>query len=298
MKKRLFPAGGLDRIARLLVRGGFFFLFLIPLLPPIYKRLTYQPAAETASWLLPWDPLLALGNLLHGNLSVVVIGAPLLLLALSLVFGRAFCGWVCPVGTLADLVRLLPVRRGKRMPKPGAGGRRNSRLRYVILGAALAGSLLSIKFLGWIDPLVIFSRAANAVGDTLLGSPQDFERGASAYFSLLLLSILLLEFWRARFWCRHLCPLGALFSLVSRWSLLNRRVSAACGNCVRCKRICPMNAIPEDAHNTDYSDCTFCLECESACPENAVSFGFGGLALGVWRPKKGEASSPKAGRSP
>ncbi len=208
----------------------------------------------------------------------------MLLVALSLVLGRSFCGWVCPVGTAADLVRPLAFwhrrRRSGRLP---SDGRRNSRLRYVLLAAALGGALLSIKLLGLIDPMVVFSRAATAATAILLGGGQALERGGATYFSLLFAAILALEFWRPRFWCRHLCPEGALLSLVTRFSLLNRRVSTACTNCVLCRRACPMNAVPADAHDTDYSDCTFCLECQSACPVGGVQFGFGALALAAWQ---------------
>jgi ferredoxin len=282
---RLSRRGGLDRFGRRLVQLGFLFLFLFPLFPLIYQRLTFQSMPEFASWLLPWDPLLALGTLLNGQFSALIIGAPLFLLALSLLLGRTFCGWICPLGTVIDLVRPVAFwqtkRRLKRLSKDG---KRNNRLRYLLLGAVLAGSLISIKLLGLLDPLVIFSRAATAGVVNLLGSQQAAVRGGLSYFSLLFLAILVLELWRPRFWCRHLCPQGALLSLASRFSLLNRRVSSACSGCGLCKRACPMNAIPPDAHNTDYSDCTFCLECEAACPEGGISFGFGGLALAGWRP--------------
>lgn len=296
-KPRLRSRGRSDWLARRMVQWGFLLLFLFPLLPLVYKRLIYQSTPDYASWLLPWDPLLALGNLLHGNLSALIIGAPLFLLALGLILGRSFCGWVCPLGTLMDLVQPLAFWHRKRRPGPSrAGDRRNSRLRYLLLVVVLSGSLLSIKLLGLVDPLVIFSRAATAAVVNLLGSQQTLERGGLTYFSLLFVAILALELWQPRFWCRHLCPQGALLSLATRFSLLNRRVSAACSNCGLCKRVCPMDAIPQDAHDTDYSDCTFCLECESACPENGISFEFGGLALAVWQPAAQTASSGKIDR--
>ncbi len=276
--------GRSDRFARRLTQLGFLFLFLFPLLPLVVSRLTFEPTTNFSSWLLPWDPLLAFGELLNRNISALIIGAPLLFLALSLVFGRSFCGWVCPLGTTMDLVRPLAFWQGKRKyKKTTPEARRNNRLRYLILVAALGGSLLSVKLLGLLDPLVIFSRAATAGISNILNGQVAFERGGLSYFSLLFLAILLLEFWQPRFWCRHLCPQGALISLVSRFSLLNRRVSTACSNCALCKRACPMDAIPHEAHNTDYSDCTFCLECEAACPEGGISFGFGGLSLAVWQ---------------
>ena len=296
-KVRRQAGGRSDRLARRMVQWGFLFLFLFPLLPLIYQRLTFQSTTEYASWLLPWDPLLALGNILNRNISALIIGAPLFLLALSLVLGRSFCGWVCPLGTLLDLVQPLAFwHRNITTRQRRADGPRNSRLRYWILVVALGGSLLSIKLLGLIDPLIIFSRAATAGIVNLLGSRQAFERGGLTYFSLLFIALLVLEAWQPRFWCRHLCPQGAMLSLVSRFSLLNRRVSPACSNCGLCKRVCPMDAIPMDEHNTDYSDCTLCLECESVCPVKGTSFGFGGLALAVWQPSVRATPSGKLDR--
>ena len=284
-KTRQQAGGRSDRLARRMVQWGFLFLFLFPFLPLVYKRLTFQPVTDYASWLLPWDPLLALGNILNRNGSALIIGAPLFLLALSLVLGRSFCGWVCPLATLMDLVQPLAFwHQKKTSSRSHLTGPRNSRLRYLILAFALGGALLSIKLLGLFDPLIIFSRAATAGVVNLLGSRQAFERGGLTYFSLLFIAILLLEAWQTRFWCRHLCPQGALLSLVSRFSLLNRRVSPACSNCGLCRGVCPMDAIPQDEHDTDYSDCTLCLECESVCPVKGTSFGFGGLALAVWKP--------------
>ena len=296
-RTRRISTGRSDRLARRMVQWGFLCLFILPLLPMIYKRLAFQTGSDYASWLLPWDPLLALGNLLNRNISALIIGAPLLLLAISLVLGRSFCGWICPLGTVMDLVQPLAFWHKQRVARPNhVNGRRNSRLRYLILVAALGGALLSIKLLGLVDPLVIFTRAATAGIANLLGSRQAFERGGLTYFSMLFIAILVLEFWQPRFWCRHLCPQGALLSLVSRFSLLNRRVSAACSNCSLCRQACPMDAILQDEHDTDYSDCTLCLECESACPVRGTSFGFGGLALAVWKPSGQPAPSGKTNR--
>ncbi len=297
-KFKLRSNGRSDRLARRMVQLGFLFLFLFPFMPSLYRRLSLQFTVDYASWLLPWDPLLALGNLLNRNISALIIGAPLFLLALSLIFGRSFCGWVCPLGSLTDLIRLLAFWHGKRQLKRNhAEDRRNSRLRYLLLAVVLGGSLFSIKLLGLIDPLVIFSRVSTAAFVNLLGSEQSFERGGLTYFSLLFVAILILEFWQPRFWCRHLCPQGALLSLMSRFSLLNRRVNMTCSNCILCKRACPMNAIPRDAHNTDYSDCTFCLECEAACSiSGGISFGFGNLALATWQPSAEITSSGKVNR--
>jgi len=306
--------GLLDRAARRSVQLGFLLLFLYPLALTAYQRVTSRAAPSFTSWLLPWDPLLLAGHLAHRNWAAIVIGAPLLLLALTLLLGRFFCGWVCPIGAVLDLVRPLAFwrRRKPRSPrtiavnrggKPGrpAGVRlfdrhTNSRLRYWILIGALAAGVFSLQALGLLDPLVIFHRTATALASNAFALRMPALRAFFSLISLLFLGILLLELWQPRFWCRNLCPLGALISVFARFSLLNRRVSSACTLCGECQRVCAMNAIPRrEPHDTDYTACTFCLECESACPNGGISFGFGTLAGKQWqrRPR-----NPQVGRGP
>jgi len=283
----------IDKVGRKLVQLGFLGLFLYPLALVVYRRLTYHQAPVLTGLLLTWDPLLLLARLPRLGRDAIIWGAPLLLLALTLVGGRFFCGWVCPVGTVLDLIRLLPLQRLRRRPRraPGRlarwltlpGG--NSYMKYLLALAILLFSFLSLKLVGFFDPLVIFHRVATAIASDYfaLRSP-GFDIYLSASF--LFLGILALELWRPRFWCRHLCPQGALLGWLSRWTLLNRRVGDACNYCGRCREVCPMNAIPKEVHNTDYRECHVCLACEAACPQRAISFGFGPLAWARWRPQR------------
>jgi polyferredoxin len=288
-----------DRVARKLVQVGFLVLFLFPLFPIIFKRITFQPAVTYSSWLLPFDPLLFIGQVIRQDWQVLVIGAPLLLLALSLFFGRAFCGWVCPMGTVLDAVRSIAFWQKGRRKRPvqnKAGAKRNSHARYYLLIGVVAGGFLSLQFLGILDPLVIFHRTATTLTTDIFALKQPPVRILLSVVSLVFVALVVLELWRPRFWCRNLCPMGALFSLVSRWSLLNRRVNTSCTGCAQCSRACPMNAIPAEAHDTDYSDCIFCLECESECPRGGVTFGFGSLALRSWQKKPRVEAEPSAAR--
>ncbi len=281
----------IDKVSRKLVQLGFLGLFLYPFLPWIYRRLTYRLAPTVVSWLLVWDPLLFLSRLPRLGQGALFLGAPLLLIALTLVGGRFFCGWVCPLGTVLDLVRPLSLwrwRRRNRRPEsrlaraltlPGG----NSYVKYYLALGVLVVSLASIKLTGLFDPLVLFHRAATmAVSDWFDLRVPAFDLYLAASF--LFLAILALEMWRPRFWCRHLCPQGALLGWLSRWTLLNRRVSSACTYCGRCREACAMNAIAKEPHDTNYQECHFCLACEAACPEKAISFGFGPLASARWRP--------------
>jgi polyferredoxin len=319
-----------NRIARRAVQIGFLLLFLYPLVPIIYRKLTSQPAPAFDSWLLRWDPLLLLGAVLRQNWAVAALLTPLLLIVLSIFLGRFFCGWVCPVGTTLDLVRPVTFWRGGKgksekrktqdlptvspqigiersggLPAKASNPARsrekktkgrsrlfpinlNSPLRYYLLVAALAGGVLSLQALGLLDPLVIFHRASTAIVTDLFALQQPALRAFFSFVSLIFLGILALELWQPRFWCRNLCPLGALISAFSRFSLLNRRVGETCTSCADCRRACPMNAIPlKEPHNTDYADCTFCLECEAACPNGGVTFGFGALAGKIWQRSRG-----------
>jgi MauM/NapG family ferredoxin protein len=275
----------LDRIARKVVQLGFLALFLYPFVPIIYGRLAMKATPVVTSWLLPWDPLLLLGQATHRNWPFIIIGAPLLLIALTLIVGRAFCGWICPLGTILDLIR--PLAFWQKLGKGPKGTRwfsptRNSTARYYLLAAAVAGGFLSLQVLGTLDPLVILHRVATAAtADAFALSHPAFRIYLS--FSLVFLVIIVLELWQPRFWCRHLCPLGALLSIFSRWSLLNRRVTTDCNRCGDCRRECSMRAIPIEGHDTSYADCHFCLGCEGNCPRGAISFGFGPLATRRWQ---------------
>ncbi len=303
--------GRLDRLARRLVQVGFLLLFLYPLALVVYQRVTFRAAPSFVSWLFLWDPLLLAGHLARREWSTLVIGGPLLLLALTLLLGRFFCGWVCPLGAVLDLVQPLtfwrrsrprrpPVIRLDATRKPVATARpisdrlfparKNCRLRYYVLIGVLAAGFLSLQALGLLDPLVIFHRTTTALANNALALRQPPLRIFFSVISLIFLGIVLLELWQPRFWCRNLCPLGALISVFSRFSLLNRRVSSACTLCGDCQRACAMNAIPRhEPHNTDYTACTFCLECESACPNRGISFGFGTLAGKEWQRSRSAA---------
>ena len=121
----------------------------------------------------------------------------------------------------------------------------NSYLKYWLLAASLGLAVGSLQLTGLLDPLVIFNRLSVVV------MSDAFTIGSLAFgvylsFSFLIVVLLALELWKPRFWCRHLCPQGALLALFSPLTLLNRKVSPACNNCTLCYRVCPMHAIPAD----------------------------------------------------
>lgn len=260
------------------------------------------------------DPLAGAAAMLGAKSIIFPLLVPgLAVLALTFVLGRFFCGWVCPLGTILDgTSRLARFARRRAAGQARLAGLR--RARYAILFAILAGALFGLPLAGLFDPLAILVRGlalgvdpaastlaraasdwAYRTGPAWLSSAADAAYGflrsrvvpfQSHAFLLagtslaILLGVLALEFARPRFWCRYLCPLGALFSLAARKSLLRRKPSKSCPGCAQCAEDCRMEAFGAEGRMSPES-CTLCMDCQVDCPHGIVSFGFGLPAAGA-----------------
>ncbi len=246
------------------------------------------------------DPLAAIevtlaSRALHGTMWLgagILIGACLLL-------GPVFCGWVCPLGLLLDLNDGLR-RRLVRLP----GGKRNSRrrerglrvprvTRYGVLGLVVGFSAVAglpvfqivspINLVAW--TLVFFA----APGGEQSEWPARIAAGAQAAVTAagpllwFLAGIVLAEYFLPRLWCRSLCPLGALYSLVGRRAPLRVRVNpreAGKSRCEYCAYDCPMGIeVMRDytlagKPSIDDPECTRCGECIDTCPRGVLALSF------------------------
>ncbi|RKY57492.1 MAG: 4Fe-4S ferredoxin [Candidatus Latescibacterota bacterium] len=230
------------------------------------------------------DPLWLFGGFV-GLWGTVLLGSGFLL-------GRAFCGWICPLGTLLEV---LPSGR-RSVPK---GWEKSGILALTFVTVAvLVGPSLPLAF----SPLTLLARSLilllfppiSFLADELLSftSPlwEKLGLGRLAYLSVqvfhfrgtgsilaVLAGILCLNTVAPRFWCRHLCPLGAFLGLASRLGLLRRKVGSSCTSCGLCASACPMGAIPKDDPTlTRRERCMLCGRCVSVCPQRAVGFSFKG----------------------
>ncbi|MDH3675869.1 MAG: 4Fe-4S binding protein [Anaerolineae bacterium] len=246
------------------------------------------------------DPLAVLAHLLASQVLLVGSTLALLTIGLTLVFGRAWCGWVCPLGTVLDLFSLRRWR-DKRAAPPESWRAIKYGLLLIILFAALLGNLTLLVF----DPLTLLFRTLSisvwpaldqlvTVGETtlyqiswlrpaiatfdgwirpvLLPAEPVFYRYTFLY-AVVFLGVILLNVLAPRFWCRYLCPLGALLGGLSKVALVRREVAADCIQCLACTRSCPTGTIdPNRGYASDSGECTMCLECLVACPATGVGF--------------------------
>jgi len=258
---------------------------------------------------LPYDiiprfsPLLAATAMAASRAVITAFWPALIVVALTLLLGRAFCGWVCPVGALLDAGDFVigKVFRKRRREGEKVGHRR---WRILLLVALLVFAAFGIPLAGWFDPLALFPRTlatsvipyasvgldkltlllydvprlesfASAVRQRVVAENVTLFPGRVAVAAVLA-GLVLLGFVRRRFYCRYVCPTGALLSVVGWASPFGRRVAGAeCTECKRCRNVCRMGAIGGRGEATAQAECNLCMDCLTACRPDATSFGYG-----------------------
>ncbi len=136
----------------------------------------------------------------------------LVVLAATAVLGRFFCGWICPLGTLQQLMSWISAPSKRKRAKINRY-RKYFALKYIVLTILLTFAALGSNHMGWLDPLPLLHRAV-AAGLRPLWLGTIAPAGWIAFG--LLAAVLLLSAWMPRFYCRVLCPLGALLGLFAR----------------------------------------------------------------------------------
>lgn len=213
--------------------------------------------------LCPFGGLETLGTLLTGGflLRRVAISSVLLLgatVVTALVFRRAFCGRICPLGYLQELAGGIGRRvLGRRLTVPAALDRPARYLKYAVLAVVVGLTWLTAD-------LIIRPYDPWAAYQHLSSSSLFTEFGVG--FSVLAVS-LAGSIAYDRFFCKYACPMGAFLSLVSRFSVFKvRRQVDTCIDCGLCDRACPTNVRVSTAGTVTSPECIDCGECLTACP--------------------------------
>ena len=211
------------------------------------------------------DPLLFLQGTMAAGWTVMgktaVTGVLVVLLFYLAVGGRAYCSWVCPVNMITDFAHWLRTRTGIGRHK----GRLSGNERYLLLAIVLVASLISgVIAFEVINPVSILHRGL------LYGLGLGW-----AILAALFLYDLLVE---PRGWCSHLCPIGAFYSLVGRFSLVRVRFhDERCDRCGDCFPVCPepqvlKPSISGGAPRILSGNCTNCGNCIDICHADALDF--------------------------
>lgn len=246
------------------------------------------------------DPLLGVAHLLASRTFLAGSVLALLTVLLTLVFGRAWCGWLCPLGTVLDMFSLERLR-GKRPAPPEMWRSLKYYVLFTLLLAALFGNLTLLV----LDPLTLLFRTLTvslwpALDQGMLAveraahslpflaepvtrldawlrpqilPPAPVYYGDTLVFALVFLAVVALNAWAPRFWCRYLCPLGGLLGWLSKAAIFRRQVGEECKGCTVCSAVCPTGTIdPAKQYASDPSECTVCLDCLEMCPRSLTTF--------------------------
>ena len=221
------------------------------------------------------DPLVALSTSLAARSWVWSLTFAGIILVVCILIPRGFCGYLCPLGTLIDLFDWALGKRVKRFRVPDDGWWVH--IKYYLLAATLIASLCGVLVSGYVAAIPVITRGMMFIFEPLQsgllrGFYQVPALNAGHFLSIgLFLAVLGLGFLRPRFWCRYVCPSGAVFSLGNLLRASERKVESTCINCNKCVEICPFDAIKPD-FTTRTSDCTLCQTCGGVCPTQAIKF--------------------------
>ncbi|GAB4373252.1 MAG: 4Fe-4S binding protein [Deltaproteobacteria bacterium] len=292
----------IKRLLRRISQGVFLLLFFVLLVKTDYAGTDELP--YPVKIFLDADLLVFLTSILSAHAIPSALFLALLFVPVTLLFGRAFCGWVCPFGTLHHMVgfhdRKLVPERGVKTP--------GSRWKFAVFFFVSGAALLGIRIAGLVDPISLLIRSLSLsvmpgidfllrlflergyrlpyrpVSDVFDGAytflrahflsffPARYEQGL-LFFAIFLL-LLALNRYRTRFFCRFVCPLGGLLGILSRTSLLRLRMNEKCTRCLRCRDVCAGGANPHTEDLWSPSECVTCFNCSAECPEEALEWHF------------------------
>lgn len=265
------------RTLRQIYAAFFLALFVILLLVMDFDGLRgYQ-----ASLFLELDPLTALAGFLSSGTFYRGLLWSLLILIPTLFLGRFFCSWVCPLGTLNQLLSWLFHGRHPSEEYTQNRYRPSFRLKYYLLAVLLVLAAFGALQIGLLDPIALLVRsfttavlpATNQAGAGLYLHQPLFQGGV--LIAIILIGILLANRFLTRWWCRVLCPLGALLGLLSRRAPLRiQRDLDHCIDCNKCLQGCQGGCDPH--MELRVSECHLCMNCIEECPTRALHFGLPG----------------------
>jgi ferredoxin len=228
-----------------------------------------------------------LGTLVTAGFAAVMI--------LTILTGRTYCSFLCPLGTGQDINSRIGGRIKRKFRRYGYK-KPFTVLRYFLLAATVIVSLVLGYLLTVLDPYSVFGRFMTYFSRPVVLVINNFIAGILGRFDIytlnhihitgfqllaysipvvFLLLVSLLSLTKGRLYCNMICPVGTLLGLLSKVSLLRIKMDEnKCTRCGRCSIGCKSSCIDFLQHGVDMSRCVICFNCINTCQEKAISYGF------------------------
>jgi polyferredoxin len=201
-------------------------------------------------------------------------------LSISILFRKSFCSWLCPVGTISETLWQFGDRLfGRNFLLPRWLDLVLRSLKYLLL-------LLFVYAIGTMSVAAIRQFLDGPYGVVADVKMLNFFRQMSSTSAVVVSVLIVSSVFVKNFWCRYLCPYGALLGIVSWFSPLSiRRNSELCVNCGKCSTACPARIPVDDLEVVRSPECLGCYRCVAACPSKKaveMALGKGRIVKPVW----------------
>ncbi len=242
------------------------------------------------NWFLQLDPLVAFGTLISTGTVYRGLLWGLATIVLTILLGRVFCGWICPFGTLHQAIgwwgrRVMPMRKRIAVNAPRGAQSIKYYVLLVFIGMALWNRIggggerfASSLQMGLLDPIPLLQRSVNLTVGALVDTAwRPAAAGVRAYegawlIGAVALAALLLNLVVPRFYCRFVCPSGALMAVLGRFAIWRiGKTAATCSDCKLCAKDCEGACEPLGTIRT--AECVMCFNCVPSCRDGVVRYG-------------------------
>ncbi len=272
----------------------FFTLFLLA----VWATWTTRLGGYPVSALLELDPLVMVSTVLATGYVYKFLGWGLVVVVVTALYGRVFCNWVCPFGSLHQLIGWWFDNRPSLQRIDQNRYHHLQFLKYSILIVFLLMSAMGVLQIGLLDPIVMMHRALATfiapISDAAIGrlghtvdsaganvallNAVKFSPGVedrifvgSFWIGVIFLFLVLMNLWKPRFFCRFICPLGALLGAIASKSVFRiNRIVDKCTDCNLCLLRCEGASDPQLLIR--HAECFSCMNCIDDCPEDALEF--------------------------
>lgn len=192
-----------------------------------------------------------------GRITTLFWGFWLFLPISAILFGRAFCGWLCPVGLVNQMLGKFAIFKLRTSGKV---------IRFAAWGSLVGLAAALYLWLGMGNPR---SMVPIRVGEFWNSVTLSFQHATPLWLirTFFVLGLVAAGLLVANLWCRFACPVGGLLEILKRFSLFRVFKTSACNDCNECLKVCEMGTRPDEPN------CTNCGDCLKSCPINAIKIG-------------------------